>query len=84
MDAYLGGELYGVLKRGGPLKEATARFTAACVLEALDYLHTSEVIYRDMKPENLMIDHRWEPISSSAHTGYDHTEFCSLNYFNET
>ena len=58
MDAYLGGEMYGVLKRKGPLKEATARFAAACVLEALDYLHTREVIYRDMKPENLMIDQR--------------------------
>ena len=57
MDAYLGGEIYGLLKREGPLPEPTARFCSACVLEALDYLHTREVVYRDLKPENLMIDH---------------------------
>ena len=59
MDAYLGGEVFGLLKREGPLPEKIARFCAACVLEALDYLHKKEVVYRDLKPENLMIDHTY-------------------------
>ena len=56
MEAYLGGDIYGVLKKVGPFTDAIARFYAACVLEALDYLHLQGIVYRDLKPENLMLD----------------------------
>lgn len=42
----------------GSLEENTARFYAGCVLEAFHYLHSRGIVYRDLKPENMMLDHR--------------------------
>lgn len=54
-DVYLGGDLWGLLHKKGPFNDAVGRFFAACVVEAFAYLHQRQIVYRDLKPENLMI-----------------------------
>ncbi|CAK8674003.1 cGMP-dependent protein kinase 1-like isoform X2 [Clavelina lepadiformis] len=58
MEACLGGELWAKLRDDGYFEEKRARFYAACVIEAVEYLHLHGVVYRDLKPENLLLDKR--------------------------
>ncbi|CAN1249372.1 PHOT1 [Linum perenne] len=56
-DYYAGGELFLLLDRQPlkVLKEDAVRFYAAEVIVALEYLHCQGVIYRDLKPENVLL-----------------------------
>jgi len=55
-DFLQGGELYTHLSIRGRLPEVLARFYAAEIAHALACLHTKGIIYRDLKPENLLLD----------------------------
>nr|AML79468.1 putative LOV domain-containing protein [Plantago maritima] len=56
-DYYPGGELFLLLDRQPKkvLREDAVRFYAAEVIVALEYLHCQGIIYRDLKPENVLI-----------------------------
>eukprot|EP00930_Biecheleria_cincta_P068830 TRINITY_DN56657_c0_g1_i1.p1 TRINITY_DN56657_c0_g1~~TRINITY_DN56657_c0_g1_i1.p1 ORF type:complete len:950 (+),score=159.45 TRINITY_DN56657_c0_g1_i1:40-2889(+) len=61
MDAETGGDLSDllektskVLTRDSPAGSAS-RFYIACIVEALSYLHERFVVYRDLKPANVML-----------------------------
>lgn len=58
LEVSLGGELFSVLRNRTVFDEDTARFFTACVVLAFEYMHNRKVIYRDLKPENLLLDAR--------------------------
>ncbi|XP_052894746.1 cGMP-dependent protein kinase 1 [Anopheles moucheti] len=58
MEACLGGDVWTVLQKSKFFDERTARFITGCVVEAFEYLHSRNMIYRDLKPENLMLDEK--------------------------
>lgn len=55
-DFFNGGELYHYLSQTGLFGETRARFYAAQITLALEYLHERSIVYRDLKPENLILD----------------------------
>lgn len=56
LDFLCGGELFFHLQRSKRFSESRARMYCAEIGTALDYIHSSNIIYRDLKPENLVLD----------------------------
>ncbi|KAF7232445.1 hypothetical protein EG68_07881 [Paragonimus skrjabini miyazakii] len=55
MEFVDGGDLFELLRQHGRLVESAARFYAAQVFMALEYLHCLSVLYRDLKLENIVL-----------------------------
>lgn len=56
MEFKQGGELYRHLKKLTKFPENVAKFYGAQILCGLSYLHKNNIMYRDMKPENILLD----------------------------
>jgi len=55
MDYINGGELFFHLQKDKKFTEERVRYYSAEIVAGLEYLHTAGVIYRDLKPENLLL-----------------------------
>ena len=54
----------------GTFPEVRARFYASEITLALGYVHTLDVVYRDLKPENVLLDERcldWAALCAALH-----------------
>ncbi|XP_070173726.1 cAMP-dependent protein kinase catalytic subunit PRKX-like [Littorina saxatilis] len=56
MEYVPGGELFSYLRNMGSFNNQTSNFYASEIVCALDYLHVKNIVYRDLKPENLLLD----------------------------
>uniref|UniRef100_A0A7S0J4A9 cGMP-dependent protein kinase n=1 Tax=Calcidiscus leptoporus TaxID=127549 RepID=A0A7S0J4A9_9EUKA len=56
LEVALGGELFTLLASKSPLPDQHARFYSSQVVSIFSYMHGLKVVYRDLKPENLLID----------------------------
>lgn len=56
LDYISGGELFYHLGELGNFSESRARFYASQIILAIGFLHEHGIIYRDLKPENLLLD----------------------------
>jgi serum/glucocorticoid-regulated kinase 2 len=55
-DFFNGGELFTHLRRVKRFTEEAAAFYAAEIFLAIEHLHSKKILYRDLKPENVLLD----------------------------
>jgi serine/threonine protein kinase len=65
-----GGSVYDWIRREGPLKLSTVLKVCVEVSRGMDYLHQRNIIHRDLKAANLLLDENGT-VSRRAHVHFD-------------
>lgn len=58
LDLMLGGDLRFHLERLGSMPEEVIRFYVAQLASAVQFLHENNIMHRDIKPDNILLDER--------------------------
>lgn len=58
LDFMVGGDLASILARESRLEERRVKFLTAEIAVGLNFLHEKGIVYRDLKPENVLLDAR--------------------------
>lgn len=61
MEYVRGLDLFDVIRQLGLLKDRDAKFYMACLVLVVEYLQDRDIVYRDFKPENIMVDEQGYP-----------------------
>ena len=55
LEPCLCGDLWSLMQTRGALPEEDAKFYVGCVIEGLEHLQKLEILFRDLKPENMLL-----------------------------
>ncbi|ORZ31837.1 kinase-like domain-containing protein [Catenaria anguillulae PL171] len=77
LDYMNGGEVFYHLQKEQVFSEQRAKFYTAELVLALDHLHRHGIVYRDLKPENVLLD-------STGHVALTDFGLCKENLYDAT
>jgi cGMP-dependent protein kinase len=61
MEFVHGMDLFDALREMGLLNNESSKFYISCLLLIFEHMHERKIIYRDLKPENVMVDNEGYP-----------------------